>query len=194
MQAVPVVIVSDFSSPFCWLAEAALRRLSGDGRVRVEYHALELFPASTALPDPPEVDLALPIAADLGLELNPPSLAVRTRKAHELTRLARAQGCEDALRDEIFEAYFRDGHDIGRIDALMEIARRVGLDATEARVVLDVDKYAPAIELESARARAAGIVAAPVLLVGGGDHRVRLDGAFPLDELRELIEQNRTNP
>jgi predicted DsbA family dithiol-disulfide isomerase len=195
MQAVPALIVSDFTSPFCWLAEAALRRLAAEGRVSLEYLALELFPAPGPLPEPPPVEPAAALAAELGLTLHPPAAAARSRKAHELTRLARERGCEEVVREKVFAAYFSAGQDIARIDVLVELAREAGLDRTEAKVVLDVDRHAPAVQLESAAARQAGIDAVPVVLLGRSDRPMRVEGAFSLAEWRALIEEaERTQP
>jgi predicted DsbA family dithiol-disulfide isomerase len=189
MSAVPVVVISDFTSPFCWLTENALRRLRDQGRITLQYHAIELFPAPAPLPPVEPVDVALPLADELGLRLSAPAERSRTRKAHELARLARGYGAEDGVREALFGAYFAEGLDIGRIDVLVSLARAAGLDTTEAKVVLDVDKHAAAVERESAQAREAGILVAPVVLLGGGERRVRVDGAFSLAEWRELIDE-----
>jgi predicted DsbA family dithiol-disulfide isomerase len=195
MQAVPAVVVSDFSSPFCWLAEAAMRRLRSEGLVSVGYHALELYPAETPLPEPHAVDAAVPLAAELGLELRRPSRAVRTRKAHELARLARAHGCEDDVRERIFAAYFSGGENIGRIDVLVRIGQAAGLDLTEVKVVLDVDTHAAAIQRESELARQAGLDSAPIVVLGSGAQRARVDGAFALEAWREMVAgMVRANP
>jgi predicted DsbA family dithiol-disulfide isomerase len=194
MPAVAAVLVTDFSSVFCWLAENALRRLRDEGRIELGYHALELFPAPVELGAPEPVDRAWPLAAELGLAPRTPSAPVRTRKAHELARIARAHGREDAVREALFAAYFAEDRDIGRIDVLVEVARDAGLDLTEAKVVLDIDTHAAAVATESARARQAGIGVAPVLLLGNGTERMRVDGAFSLAEWRALIDEaERTN-
>jgi len=187
MHAVPVVVVSDFGSPFCWLAEAAMRRLRDEGLASVSYHALELHPAGTPDPEPPRVEAAMPLAGELGLELRRPGRGVRTRKAHELAKLARRHGREHEVRDGLFEAYFRDDQDIGRIDVLVRIGVAAGLDLTEVKVVLDVDTHAASVQRESEMARQAGLDAVPVVVLGAGDRRIRVEGAFPLEEWRRMV-------
>lgn len=185
---VEVLVVSDFASPYCWLAEAALRRLGGEAPLALRYVALELFPAPAAA-EPPDVYPALPLAGELGLPMRSPGRAVRTRKAHELARLAREQGREDAVREGIFAAYLRDGLDIGRIDVLVEVARAAGMDPTETRVVLDVDKFAAAVAAESEQLRRAGVVSAPLALLGSGPAAVRVEGAHPLEAWRRWVAE-----
>ena len=46
----------------------------------------------------------------------------------------------------LFRAFFESRADIGRIDVLVALAEEAGLDATEARAVLDVDRYAAEVE------------------------------------------------
>lgn len=183
------VVVSDFASPYCWLVEAALRRLRDEGLVEPRYAALELFPAPAPLEAAPAVEPARPLAGELGLELQAPTRPVRTRKAHELARLAREQGREDEVREAIFAAYFAEDRDIGRIDVLVEVARAAGMDPTEARVVLDVDRFTAAVTAESVGAREAGLVSVPVVVLGTGPARLRVDGAFPLEEWRRVVEE-----
>lgn len=184
----PVVLFTDFACPFSWVAEEGLHRLEAEGEVRVEARALELHPAPAPLPGtPPEVEAARPLAEALGLALARPPVAVRTRKAHELALHAAAQGRGAQLRRALYAAYFRDGLDVGRIDVLGAVAREAGLDSGEARVVLGLDTHAAAVAGDGAEAARLGIAATPVMLLGPRGARVRVDGAFPLDELRRLL-------
>ena len=52
MAAVPVVVFSDFTCPFCHVTEAALRRLEDEGLAAPRYAAFELFPAPAPLGTP----------------------------------------------------------------------------------------------------------------------------------------------
>jgi predicted DsbA family dithiol-disulfide isomerase len=61
---------------------------------------------------------------------------------------------------------FGRGEDIGRVDVLVDLARALGLDATEAKAVLDVDRYAQDVAALSAEA-AARVGEPPPLAFGG---------------------------
>ena len=143
----------------------------------------------TLLPPPPEVAAGVELAREIGIQLRRPSRAVRTRKAHELARTAAGLQHEGALRDAIFGAYLREDRDIGRIDVLVEVARETGLDHSEVRVVMDIDTHAAAVQAETTRARQSGIDALPVVFLGSGDGVIRVDGAFPLQEWRRMVDQ-----
>jgi len=180
MAPVPATVFSDFACPFSYVTEAALRRVEAEGALTLECRAFELYPAPARLPlAPAEVEAALPLAAALGIALRRPARAVRTRKAHELARFGERKGVGPALRAALFAACWGEGRDIGRIDVLAEVAAAVGLDATEARVVLDVDTFT--------EARRLGITGTPVLLLGAGAAARRVDGALTIHEIRALL-------
>lgn len=105
-------------------------------------------------------------AAD-GLALAPaPRLVPWTRKAHELARLARARDTFAPVHRALFEAFLVEGRDIGRVDVLTEIGTSHGLDWTETRAVLDVDKHADEVAEGRAEAERQGIRGVPTLRAG----------------------------
>jgi predicted DsbA family dithiol-disulfide isomerase len=191
MAAVPVVVFSDFTCPFCHVTEAALRRLEDEGVAAPRYAAFELYPAPTppGTPSPDDVRAALPLAEELGIPLTVPRILPRTRKAHEEARAAERKGAGRAMREATFAAYFGDGRDIGRIDVLVELGAALGLDATELKVVLDVDTFSGAVDADRALAARLGIAAVPALVAGAGGDAELIVGAQPYAALRELLER-----
>ena len=120
-----------------------------------------------------------------GLDLPAPPIIPWTRKAHELCELARRRDCFHAVRRALFRAHFIDHTDIGRIDLLVEIAQAAGLDPSEARAVLDVDRHAAAVLGNRGRALEAGIRDVPALARPGG----WLVGPAVLREIERAIEE-----
>lgn len=190
MAAVPVAVFSDFTCPFSYVTEAALRTLADEVPLALRFHALELHPVPTPLPvgEPlPWSDALVPLADEVGVQVGPPPFATRTRKAHEAARLAESHGVGPAMRQAIFRAFFVEGRDIGRIDVLVELAATLGLDPSEVKVVLDVDSLTDDVLHDNALAARAGIAATPTLVVGEGAAVRVLSGAYPLAELRDAI-------
>jgi predicted DsbA family dithiol-disulfide isomerase len=189
MAAVPVTVFSDFACPFSYVTEAALRRMQAAGEVAPTHLAWELYPAPAPLPsaDAGEwMDALRPLADELGLPLRVPS-PVRTRKAHEAAAFAASKGTGSAMREALFAAHFGAGRDIGRIDVLVEIGAGLGLDATELKVVLDVDTFSARVAAEQDAARRAGVQGVPTIVVGTGDKARWLVGARPFAELRAAV-------
>ena len=190
MAAVAVVVFSDFTCPFSYVTEAALRRLGGETELAVDHRAFELFPVPAPLPLDAGMEWAeplRPLAGEVGVDLLRPGYQSRTRKAHEAARLAEERGVGVEMRAALFEGYFREGLDIGRIDVLVELGERVGLDRTELKVVLDIDRFTDAVLGDRETALRSGVRETPTLVVGSGPAARALVGAQPYAALREAV-------
>ena len=140
----------------------------------IRWHPFELRPPPTPLVGVDDAEIApLWAAADLlasaaGVELAPPTLVPWTRKAHELVAHADAQDPSVAsrVRTAIARSYALDGRDIGRVDVLVEIAIAHGLDRTETKAVLDVDRYDADVTAARGQAEEAGVTITPTLVTG----------------------------
>ncbi len=191
----PVAIFADFSCPFSYVAEAALRQREERGEVAVRYQAYELSPAPVPLPSP-DVPGAWegaiePFAEPLGLKVRSRNFLPRTRKAHEAAHFARAKGAEPRLRQAIYSAYWAEGRDIGRIDTLVALGEAAGLSATEIKIALDIDLFADAVAAEAAAARRLGITETPTLVVGTGESATWLAGLPGAGRLDEALSRAR---
>jgi predicted DsbA family dithiol-disulfide isomerase len=182
----------DFVDPISYVVSSSPELRSGDAagaRGDVEWVGFELRPPPmplTASDDPLWSDRARrarPLADALGLILRPPHLVPWTRKAHELHVLAGSRGMGDLVREAIFQAYFGRGEDIGRVDVLVEVAGASGLDRTETKAVLDVDRHEADVVGALSEARALGVGEVPSASVDG-----RLVEGFPdLTDLGTLL-------
>lgn len=145
-----LLVFSDYVCPYCRLAEAALRPVREQVGLVVDVAAFELRPPGTPLLEPDAAWMRQswktsvePLAAELGVGLRYPDRVPRTRKAHEAVAWSRSLGAAEMLRLHvaIFDAYWRDGRDIGRIDVLVAIGEEQGLDGTALKVALDIDQW-----------------------------------------------------
>ena len=179
----PLVFHFDFVDPGSRLA-AHLIDEAGVADA-VEWRGFELRPPPRPLIDPTAPDWqtyharTIEFARGFGVPMATPQLVPWTRKAHELAEFAREGDCDHTVRRALFEAHFVDLTDIGRIDLLVEIAHRAGLDRTEAKAVLDVDRYTDAVLGQRAAARTQGVTLVPALVAGGR----RLEGLATPAEL-----------
>ncbi|HSJ14302.1 MAG TPA: DsbA family protein [Longimicrobiales bacterium] len=190
-----VAVYSDYVSPVCYLAWVVLRRAASAGVV-VTLRPYELWPAPLPMPPsdgPRERRLwdavIAPNAARLGVEVRPPAAWPRTRKAHELALYAAREGRADQAHEALFHAYFVEGRDIGRIDVLAELAARMGLDPTAAKVELDIDQYSDAVRETRSHAAALGVNAIPAYIDETGSRPRLHTGALEYEELMAWLEQ-----
>ncbi|HEX2208217.1 MAG TPA: DsbA family protein [Longimicrobium sp.] len=189
MAAVPMVVFADFACPFSYVTEAQLRRLASAGEVEITHLAWELYPSPAPLPSTDDgawLQALRPLAEELGLPLRVPT-PVRTRKAHEAAAFAASKGAGPEMREALFAAHFAEGRDIGRIDVLVDIGAALGLDASELKVVLDVDGFAARVAAEQDAGRRAGVRGVPAVVIGTGDEARWLVGARPFAELRAAV-------
>jgi predicted DsbA family dithiol-disulfide isomerase len=178
----------DFVDPGSFLL---LRRLDS---LDVEYalEGFEMRPPTTPPVDASDPswmgywDSVAPSLRKLDVEPVAPARVPWTRKAHELVLhagQAGEPGAEGRLVKRLFRAFVERSVDLGRIDLLVGLAEEEGLDRTETRAVLDVDRYRDAVDDRRRAAVERGVRGVPTLLQGGR----RLEGLHDVNTLRTFI-------
>jgi predicted DsbA family dithiol-disulfide isomerase len=97
----------------------------------------------------------------------------------------------DALATVLFRAYFTDGRNVSDRDVLVDCAGEVGLDAGDARTMLDGDNYADDVRESQQQAQRRGITGVPCYVF---DDRQALTGAQPADAFLEAFDALATKP
>lgn len=184
--------VSDVACPWCAIGLASLQQALAqlDGTLTAEIH-LQPFELNPTLP--PEGEDAnehlmgkygigeeqleanraaiRERAAALGLAFNmrKGSRVYNTFDAHRLLHWAELQDRKIALalKRALLRAYFGDGENVADRDVLVRIAGEAGLDANQARRVLDSGEYADAVRAQERHFQQAGIHSVPATIVNG---------------------------
>lgn len=127
-------------------------------------------------------------AAAAGLEINFEGIqrTPNTLDAHRLIHWAGIEGRQIPIVDALFEAYFREGRDIGDIDVLADLADSAGLDAAMIRTLLQGDADREDIRARDTWARERGVTGVPCFVVGQ-QHAV--PGAQPPELWAKVIEE-----
>ena len=102
--------------------------------------------------------------AAAGLAYGDRTMTFNSRLAQELASWAETQAGGELIHLALFRAYFVDNHDIGHIDVLVDIARSVGLDAVQARHVLEQRTFRAQVDRDWQYAYATGITGVPAFL------------------------------
>jgi predicted DsbA family dithiol-disulfide isomerase len=126
------------------------------------------------------------VASQLGLPLSERTKTYNTRLAQEMAKWAEEKGKGDDWHRAVFRAYFVDAKNIGKADAVIEVATTLGLPAEEAKRVLDSRRYRSAVDADWSRAGALGITAVPTFILNQG----RVTGAQPYDALEKFVKAN----
>lgn len=192
MSDLPITVFSDFSCPYSYVTESALRSLGLQG-VQITYRAYELFPEGTptepvVIPDEERATLER-LAGFQGLTVGAAGDRPRTGKAHEAARFARERSAEAEVRNGIFAAFWSDARDIGRIDVLVDLIEGAGLDGEELKIALDIDRFRDEVLRDQDVARRLKIPGTPTLFIGSGPKARVLAGAHGSAVLRTVIEE-----
>jgi predicted DsbA family dithiol-disulfide isomerase len=105
-----------------------------------------------------------------------PEIVPNSRRALEVTELARDRGLHGPVHSRLMHAYWSESADIGDEDTLLALVEEAGLDRGEAKVALDEGRYAERVTTSTREANMHGINAVPAFVL---DQRLLVLGAQP---------------
>jgi predicted DsbA family dithiol-disulfide isomerase len=193
MDDVPfLVFYFDYVDPGSYLTHRQLGQVLPEGFGPI-CHPFEVCPVPQELIDGSGPDwkaygeTVADLAREAEIRMAHPAFIPWSRKAHELRLHAAEQELESPMHEEIFSARFREGADIGRVDVLVAAAEKIGLDPSESKAVLDVDRHRDRVVDLRREAEAAGVRRVPILRSGA----MSLEGPASIGELRHFLEHAR---
>lgn len=189
IHAPGLCLIYDYVDPASFLLEVRLR-----GMERPESFSLEVIPLETSPPPTPLLDPRQGPWAQRweeleeegrkeGLAFRRPWIVPWTRKAHELACEAEKRGCFREIHETIFRAYLLEGLDIGRVDVLVDLGRRHGMDPRETKAALDVDVHRDRVLERRREVLQMGVTGTPALIWEGR----RMDGYPDRMSLEEFL-------
>jgi len=209
MKKMKVEIWSDVVCPFCYIGkrkfETALSQFKDKEYVEIEWKSFQLMPD---METDPNITIHQLLAKKLGVSLQQAtsmndqvantakqvglvynfnkSIPANTFNAHRLSHLAKHHGLQDKAEELLFRAYFTDGKNIDDINTLVQLAKEIGLDSTEARKVLESNQYADEVTQDIDEARQLGARGVPFFVV---DRKMAVSGAQDSKAFLETIER-----
>ena len=108
-----------------------------------------------------------------------------SRLAQELGKWADTQPGGEAIHDALYRAYFVDDVNVGDVEALLVVAKAVGLDVAAARTVLESRSFKDAVDADWDKSRQYGVTSVPTFVVG----RQGVVGAQPYETLEKLLQE-----
>jgi protein disulfide-isomerase len=202
-----VEIWSDIACPFCYIGkhhfESALKQLPFGNSVEVDWKSFELDPyAQFEYEDDLYTLLANKYGQsrqwainsaeymrqkgnEIGLAFNfEDTKSTNTFKAHQLIHLAKSKGLQNEAEEALFEAYFRDGLHIGKVEVLIEVGKVIGLEEQEVKSTLNSDIYSEEVRNDELESRQLGIRAVPYFVI---DRKFGISGAQPIDHFVQVL-------
>ena len=107
-----------------------------------------------------------------------------TVDAHRLIWLADQQGCQDAIMEALFRAYYSEGRDISNRKTLIDVVAEAGLDRHRAEAVLNGDEGMEAIKEAGELSQRHRVDGVPFFIING---TITLGGAQPPEAFLEAF-------
>jgi len=201
-------VYSDIACPWCFIGkrrlETALAALPVEQRPTVRWHAFQLapqFPEGESKPIVEELarkfggeanvrraftqvsavgqQVGIPFALDRGH-------AVNTRLAHRAVAWARGVGAEGTAVEAMFQAYFIDGLDLSKLDVVVAVLDKAGLDGAAAGTALTAGAGAEDVDVDLDSARDIGVTGVPFFVL---DERLAMSGAQPAETFLSFLRE-----
>ena len=154
-----VDVISDVICPWCYIGkrrlEKAIAALDAQHGVQVDWHPFQLNPTMTkegisrkeyrtrkfgTWERSMELDakaIAVGEAEGIDFAFDKMERTPNTVDAHRLIWLADQPGCQDAVVEALFRAYFIEGKDIGNQQTLIDVVAEAGLNRQFAETMLN---------------------------------------------------------
>ena len=107
-----------------------------------------------------------------------------THDAHRLIWLADQQGCQDAIMEALFRAYYTDGRDISNRQTLIDVVAEAGLERQRAEAMLNSDEGMDAIKEADELSQRHRVDGVPFFII---DAKITLGGAQPPEAFLEAF-------
>ncbi len=130
-------------------------------------------------------------AKQLGITMVERDRIPSSRRAHECTEYARANGKLHEFHAAVLKAYWTEGQDIHDWAVLEELARGAGLDPTAMRDEVTAGAWKIAVDERVESAHEIGVNAVPTFLFAD---KFIVQGAQTLDVLEKVMARVTTEP
>lgn len=194
-----VSVFSDYICPFCYVGSRRLLRLRDAYDLRVNWCGVEIHP-DTPEEGMPVERLGYPagrwsalleglsaLAAEEGLSLAERRFTTRSRRALLLAEATKACGRETfyALHERLFDAFFREGRNIGRAEVLRDLARECAVPEETVDAAWEDPRYPQRLRTNLRHAVELGLRGTPAYVFG----REVIEGVVPETDLRAAAER-----
>jgi predicted DsbA family dithiol-disulfide isomerase len=197
LEKIKIEVWSDIVCPFCYLGKRklnkALERLGLKGKAEIIWHSYQLDPdfpkdksvmslqylMETRHYQASQIEGIHQYLTEQGKLYNidfqfHKALTFNTYDAHRLWQWSKSLGKSDELKEAMFLEYFTKGTDLSDNDNLLNIIDMLGLNRSEASVILSSDAWEQEVEMDKYQARQLGIRGVPYFLI---NDKVDISGA-----------------
>ena len=193
MQAVKMVVFSDYLCPFCFIANEIVKRLKQKYTFDLEWRPFELHPNLDLMPDINSDYIRMAwrnverLSNEYNVKIELPKYLSLSRKALMASEFAKEHGKFDECHDMIFNAYFLEGKDMANDATLIEIINKLSLNEEDLKKSLKNEAYLKNITNSIRELHSYGITGVPAFFIGV-DPKIII-GAQPQELLEKVINK-----
>lgn len=200
-----IEVWSDFTCPYCYIGkrrlDKAIEKFGKQNEIEVEYKSFELG-AAAALDsqtpnqttnmeqktiNPEKNNEIISAGHRLGIHLQLNNLLhINTFDAHRLVKYARQYNKEHDIVERLFETYLVRHHNIEERAVLLSIATEAGLNETEIKELLCLNKFGKNVKLDEELANEIGVTKVPFYIF---DEIHAISGLLTIDSFLEVLHE-----
>jgi len=204
-----VDIWSDVRCPFCYIGkrkfEIALEQFSHKDAVEIEWHSFELDPDAETKPTINSYDYLAEkkgktrewavemhdhitqVAAEVGLGFNfDKAVVANSFNAHRLIQLAKFNGLDNEVEEQLFIAHFINGQNIDDHAVLIQTGMSAGLEKMAIEEMLNSYEFSNEVRADEQIAQQIGITGVPCFVF---DQKLAVSGAQAPETFLGAMEQ-----
>jgi predicted DsbA family dithiol-disulfide isomerase len=205
-MSLAVDVISDVICPWCYIGKRRLEKAIAavDVQVRVRWHPFQLNPTMPkegisrreyrtrkfgSWERSTELDarvIAVGETEGIHFAFDTIERTPNTVDAHRLIWLADQHGCQDAVVEALFRAYFTEGKDIGNQKTLIDVASESGLDRQFAETMLNSEAGQEVIAQAGERSRRHQVEGVPFFII---NNAITLSGAQAPETFLDAFKQ-----
>ncbi|WP_461788991.1 DsbA family oxidoreductase [Pedobacter sp.] len=205
-----IEIWSDVMCPFCYIGkrhlEQALDALDFKQEIEIDWKSYQLNPdykneegenlyeylsrnKGMSLAQAKQLTQQVAeMAGNVGLKLDfETSIPANSFNAHRLIHFAAKNGKQDLAEELLFKAHFEEAKNIDDLSTLLTIAEALGLDAAEAKSMLESNAFEEEVRYDIYESQQLGVRGVPFFVM---DRKYALSGAQPVEAFKEAITQS----
>ncbi len=196
-KKVKIVVFSDYICPFCYIGFYRVEQLKEKFDLDVEWRPFEIHPETPKegtelnnLPFPKEYLEMMKanvkkLADDVGVTFKLTDKLPNSQMALYISEFARKKGKFDEFHKLVFDAYWKDGKDIGDQTILLSLAELIGFNRKEILEYLDSEEPFEELKKSLKDLRNYGINGVPTFIIGD---RIVV-GAQPYEVFESVISK-----
>jgi predicted DsbA family dithiol-disulfide isomerase len=122
---------------------------------------------------------------EVGVVFGDRTLLSNSRSALMASEYARDLGQYDSFHENIFQAYFTEGLDIGNLDLIAAVAGKSGLDEKETLSAITDGRYLSRLDAARREGQMLNLTGIPLFII---ENKYKIVGAQPIEVFRNLLE------